>query len=165
MSDFSPADSASFGQISALTRRMSDAWNRADAEAYGALFTEESVYIAFDGTRLIGRAANIAHHQLLFDGILRGTRLVFEGLPAIQLLSDSVAIMHAMGSVLMPWQNRVTTSRRSIQTYVVRRDVAGVWRFEAFHNSRCRPVEYPKGLWLYLLRGLMRCRAAISSRV
>ncbi|WP_374467874.1 SgcJ/EcaC family oxidoreductase, partial [Ferrovibrio sp.] len=165
MSRFSSGDSAlsPSGQISALTEQMSDAWNRADAEGYGALFTEESVYIAFDGTRLMGRAANVAHHQLLFDGILRGTRLVFEGRPVIRLLSDDVAIMYAMGSVLMPWQGRVTRSRRSIQTYVVRRDIAGVWRFEAFHNSRCRPMRYPRGFHLYFLRGLMRCRTALSN--
>ena len=104
-----------------LTRRMSDAWKAGDADAYGRIFTDDSDYVAFDGTHLRGRDANVRHHQLLFDTVLKDSELVFEGVPQIRLLSRDVAIMHAMGSVLMRWQSQLAARQRSNQTYIVQR--------------------------------------------
>lgn len=151
-------------QIEALTRYMSETWNRGDAVAYGMLFSEDSDYVAFDGTRLVGRNANIAHHQILFDTVLKRSRLVFEGNPDIRFLTDDVAVMHAMGSVLMPWQEKVTARRRSIQTYVARREADNCWRFTAFHNTRYRPTRLPSGKMLAIILALMRLRTAISGK-
>jgi len=61
-----------------LTERLADAWARNDADAYAASFTEDSDYVAFDGTHLKGRAANAEHHRALFETVLRGTRLTYE---------------------------------------------------------------------------------------
>lgn len=136
--------------IAGLPSAMTAAWNAGDAEAYGALFTSNSDYVAFDGTRLRGRHQNVEHHLRLFETVLRDTRLRFEGAPEIRLLTADVAIMHACGSVLLPWQNQVPKARRSIQTYVVRRTVSG-WRIEAFHNTRCKPLTVPQGARLKML--------------
>jgi uncharacterized protein (TIGR02246 family) len=146
-----------------LTRHMSESWDRGDAGAYGDLFSDESDYVAFDGTTLSGRPANVAHHRFLFDTILKGTRLVFEGMPTIRFLSADVAIMHAMGSVLMPWQSHVTPKRRSIQTYVVQRSSQGHWRIEAFHNSRNRPIRMPGGFALKMIVAAMKLRTRLSN--
>jgi uncharacterized protein (TIGR02246 family) len=149
-------------QISALTASMSNTWNRGDAHGYGELFGERSDYVAFDGTRLIGRPKNVDHHQALFETVLKGTCLQFEGTPSIRFLTEDIAIMHAMGSVLMPWHARVLPKRRSIQTYVVQRTALGEWKIEAFHNSRFRPVQLPRGLGMKLILAGMRLRSWIS---
>lgn len=149
-------------QRAELTRQMSDGWDRGDAHAYGECFRDDSSYVAFDGTTLHGRAANVAHHRFLFDTVLNGMRLVFEGRPMIRFLSDDVAVMHAIGSVLMLWRDHVTPRRRSIQTYVLQRFTDGRWRIGAFHNSRCRPMHLPRRVGLKLIVAAMRLRTRLS---
>ena len=140
-----------------LTYRMRDAWKAGDADAYGRIFTADSDYVAFDGTHLRGRDANVSHHQLLFDTVLKDSELVFEGVPQIRMLSRDVAVMHAMGSVLMRWQNQLAAKQRSNQTYVVQRGSDG-WLITAFHNTRHRPMKLPKGAMLALILFFMRLR-------
>jgi uncharacterized protein (TIGR02246 family) len=156
-------EAASREAIVDLLHRMEHAWNTGDAGAYAASFTENSDYIAFDGTHLRGRGANARHHQQLFDSVLRNARLVFEGLPAVRFVGDDVAIVHAMGSVLFPWQRRVTPKRRSNQTLVAVRGPEG-WRFAAFHNTRYRPTSLPTGLPLKIILALLRIRASLSRK-
>jgi uncharacterized protein (TIGR02246 family) len=145
-----------------LTQWMSEAWDAGDAATYGELFAADCDYVAFDGTRLKGRDENMRHHRALFDTVLKGSRLVFEGAPQIRFLSRDVAVMHAWGSVLLPWQSRVTPQRRSIQTYVVVRERDGCWRITAFHNTRYRPLKVPRGWRLTLILLAMRARAGLS---
>jgi uncharacterized protein (TIGR02246 family) len=156
-------EAASREAIGDLTRRMEHAWNTADGAAYAAVFTPDCDYVAFDGTHLRGRDANARHHQQLFDSVLRDTRLVFERTPAVRFLSDDVALVHAMGAVLFPWQRRVTPKRRSKQTLVAVRGSEG-WRFAAFHNTRYRPMPLPAGLRLKLIVALLRTRASLSHK-
>jgi uncharacterized protein (TIGR02246 family) len=111
--DSGPGSRESRAAIAALTQRMTEAWAAGDGARYGALFTEECDYVAFDGTHLKGREQNALHHEALYRTVLKGSRLVFEGEPQIRFLSADVAAMHAMGSVLLPWQDRVTPRRRS----------------------------------------------------
>ena len=141
---------------------MVRAWNAGDGDAYAALFTKDCDYIAFDGTHLKGRQANASHHQDLFATVLKGSRMVFEGDPNVRFLAADVALMHAMGSVLMPWQSEVTAKRRSNQTYVVVR-VGGRWLVTAFHNTRYRPMRLPSGPALKMIMFFMRLRAGSAS--
>lgn len=151
-------------QITLMLEALSDAWGRGDAPRYGALFSEESDYVAFDGSRLVGRAANVNHHRALFASVLRRTRLVFEGKPSIRFIHPDTAVVHAMGSVLFPWHEAVTPRRRSIQTYVFHRRPGAAWRIEAFHNTRRRPLKLPTGLALWAAQAAIRVRAAINSK-
>jgi uncharacterized protein (TIGR02246 family) len=147
-------------RIRDLTQQLAEAWNRNDGAAYAAAFTEDCDYVAFDGTHLRGREQNARHHDRLFDGVLRGTRLVYEDV-SVRFLTPDVAVMHGYGSVLMPWQSTVPRSRRSIQTYVVVKQ-DGAWRIAAFHNTRVRPL--PTGFVLRLITLMIRARAAVSAR-
>ena len=108
------------------------AWGRGDGQAYGAIFTEEADYVAFDGSRTKGRAAIAESHQRLFDTWLKGTRLVGQ-IEGLRFLGPDAALVHATGATLMPGKERPV--RPSIQTLVaVKRD--GRWLFTAFHNTR-----------------------------
>jgi uncharacterized protein (TIGR02246 family) len=154
-----PADERA---ILELTRHLAESWNRHDADAYASVFSDNSDYIAFDGTHLEGRNANARHHARLFESVLRGSRIVFEDV-AIKFLTTDVAVMHGMGSVLLPWQRAVTPGRRSLQTYVVVRQ-DGTWRIAAFHNVRVRPMRLPTGLGLRLIVLAMHARTVLAGR-
>ena len=64
-------------QLVALFRRMCHAWTDGDAQAYGACFTDDCDYVAFDGTRARGREAVVESHDKLFRGVLVGTCLLY----------------------------------------------------------------------------------------
>src|SRR5918994_7036456 len=49
-----PASERDEQEIRELMDRLSDSWARGDAQGYGAEFTEDCDYIAFDGTRFRG---------------------------------------------------------------------------------------------------------------
>ena len=107
--------------IRALFARLVESWDRGDGAAYAACFTQDSEYVAFDGTRLVGREANARHHQQLFDGFLKGSRLVGQTVLGLRFLTPEVALVHASGTVQLCWQPRPLEARKSIQTLVALR--------------------------------------------
>jgi len=126
-----PADETA---VRGLFQRLLDAWGRGDGSAYGALFTADADYVAFDGSRTVGRQAIAESHQRLFDTWLKGTRLTGR-IEAVRFLCPDVALVHATGGTIFAGESAPRPSRDSIQTLVaVKRD--GEWRFTAFHNSR-----------------------------
>ena len=60
--------------VRTLYQNLIEAWG--DADSYAALFTEEGDYITFDGSHARGRAEIASAHRPLFEGILKGSRLV-----------------------------------------------------------------------------------------
>jgi uncharacterized protein (TIGR02246 family) len=128
-------------QLIHLFNRLCAAWSAGDADGYGACFTEDCDYVSFDGTRAEGRSSMVASHDRLFRGVLRGSALVGE-VEDIRYLRPDVALMHATGSVLMPWRRRLPRRRLSRQTIVAVDTPAG-WRVAALHNGRVRPVRVP----------------------
>lgn len=128
-------------ELTALFERMCQMWTDGDAAGYGACFTADSDYVSYDGTRAVGREPMVAAHDRLFRGVLAGSGLIGE-VEAIRHLSPEVAIVHATGSVLTPWRNKLPRRRVSRQTLVAVRTSEG-WRFAALHNSRVRPVRIP----------------------
>ncbi|WP_280510294.1 SgcJ/EcaC family oxidoreductase [Nocardia farcinica] len=127
--------------IGALFHDMLRAWTANDADAFGALFTEDSDYVSYDGTLARGRATHQRNHDQLFRGVLAGSALVGD-LESIRYVTDDVAVVHGTGSVLMPWRSRLPKRRLSRQTLVVLRTGAG-WKITAIHNGRVRPVTVP----------------------
>ncbi|KAA2254068.1 SgcJ/EcaC family oxidoreductase [Solihabitans fulvus] len=118
--------------VRTLSDRLGDAWASADADAYGALFTEDADYVNAIGTHYTGRAAIVESHRALWRKIFRGTRL--EGrITQVRLLAEDVAIAHGVGTVLRGRQ-RMTRRNAKVQSMIaVRRD--GQWRFAVFHNT------------------------------
>ncbi len=136
-----------------LFRELLDAWGRGDGRAYGAYFTEDADYVAFDGSRTRGRPAIAESHQQLFDTWLKGTRLVGQ-VDGVRFLSSDVALVHATGGTLFPKQRDAKARRPSIQTLVAVKQ-HGEWRFAAFHNTRIvhrnklQWILYGIGSWLF----------------
>lgn len=148
-------------EIRKLMARLSDSWARGDAQAYGAEFTDDCDYVAFDGTRFRGPAEPATHLARLFDTVLKDSRLQGE-VESVRFLTPEVAVVHWTGSVAYPWQQRVRRRRRSRQTLVVvRRE--GRWQATAFQNTRVRPLPQ-RGLGFALATRVIRWRALRTRR-
>jgi uncharacterized protein (TIGR02246 family) len=122
------------GAIHQLFHRLLDAWGRGDGAAYGAGFTGDADYVAFDGSHTTGRRQIVSSHQELFDRWLKGTRLTGR-ITSLRFLGPGVALVHAVGGTVFPGETRPRPSRESIQTLVAVKGAEG-WSFEAFHNTR-----------------------------
>jgi uncharacterized protein (TIGR02246 family) len=148
-------------EIRTLMARLADSWARGDAQAYGAEFTDDCDYVAFDGTRFRGPTEPARHLARLFDTVLKDSRLEGE-VESIRFVTPDAAVVHWTGSVAYPWQQRVRRRRRSRQTLVVvRRE--GRWQATAFQNTRVRPLPQ-QGLGFALATRLIRWRAARARR-
>jgi uncharacterized protein (TIGR02246 family) len=123
--------------VRALYQKLIEAWG--DADAYAALFTENGDYITFDGSHARGRIEIAKAHRPLFEGILKGSRLVEVGIPVeVRFLSPDVALVHSGGAVLRAHQKKPTRRAISVQTLVAVKQ-EDRWLFAAFQNTRYRP--------------------------
>ena len=125
--------------IKDVVTHLVDAWNRGDAREFAAPFSDDAEFIAFEGTHLRGREQIVAFHQPLFDGPLHGTRLE-GGVNFVRFLGPSLAVMHSWATTTLPGQTNASSSRDSMQLFVmVRRN--GEWRCEAMMNARRITLE------------------------
>jgi uncharacterized protein (TIGR02246 family) len=129
----SPADEAA---VRDLYQQLMNGWNRGSGESFAAVLAEDGDLVAFDGTHFKGRKEIAPFHQQLFDKWMKGTRLVGQ-VKAVRFLSSDVALMHAVGSTVMPGKTEPSPERDSIQTLVATRQ-GGEWRLAAFQNTRVR---------------------------
>jgi uncharacterized protein (TIGR02246 family) len=129
----SPTDEAA---VRDLYQQLMDGWNRGSGEAFAAVFAEDGDLVAFDGTHSKGPKEIAPFHQQLFDKWMKGTRLVGQ-VKAVRFLSRDVALMHAVGSTVMPGKTVPSPERDSIQTLLATRH-GGEWRLAAFQNTRVR---------------------------
>jgi uncharacterized protein (TIGR02246 family) len=122
-------------EIRRLFDGLNAAWGRADAEAFGAAFTEDADYVTFVGTHYRGRAKIVEMHAALWAKFLKGSRLL-GGISDIRFVTPDAAVVVSVGRVLR-W--RFSRSRPDkAQTFVAVRG-AGGWRFAAFHNCKRHP--------------------------
>jgi uncharacterized protein (TIGR02246 family) len=130
--------SADEREIRALHRGMLDAWEAGHGEAFAAPFSDDALFVGFDGSVTRGRDQIASTHQELFDRWLKGSRLVEER-TEVRFLGADVAIVHAVGGTVMRGKSEPAPERDSIQTLVAVRQ-AGGWSFVSFQNTRIRPI-------------------------
>jgi uncharacterized protein (TIGR02246 family) len=114
-----------------LFARMVAAWDRADAAAYGDVFTEDADYVVFTGTHYRGRSKIADAHDALWARFLKGSRL-HGVIDDIRFPGPDVAIVTARGAILRFRFSRRHTNK--VQTLVAVRQ-EGTWRFTAFQNT------------------------------
>jgi uncharacterized protein (TIGR02246 family) len=130
-----PIASADEQTIRDLLETMNASWNRGDGSGYGSVFTTDADYVAIEGSHYEGRTAITEAHQALFNSHFKGSRLEGE-LKQIRLLAPDIALVHRVGSLVMPGEPS-PTEPASIQTLVaVRQD--GAWQFAALQNTDIR---------------------------
>jgi uncharacterized protein (TIGR02246 family) len=64
-------------QIRAIVQSETDAWNRGDAQAFGAHYAEDGSFTNVLGKQFYGRQAFIAQHALIFSTIHKGSHNSF----------------------------------------------------------------------------------------
>ena len=152
--------------IGMLMRRIAESWDAGDPVAFASNYAPDADYIAFDGTHVRGREAIAEVHRELFEffnGVVRGSRLLSER-SGIRFLTPDVALVHATGAVLFPWQKEIARERRSINTSVVVRQPDGRWLVAAFQNTRVKPRPVPTGFPRRLLAALFGLRARMAGK-
>jgi uncharacterized protein (TIGR02246 family) len=140
MSDVSLAEAIrDKAALAGLFDRLIEGWNREDADAFAAVFTDDAIFVAFDGTTLLGRRQIAAFHKPLFKTHLKGMRLSARIGEIRPLTSDACAVL-MMGATTLPGKDEPSSSRDSVQTLTaVRQD--GQWAFATFQNTRLRPIR------------------------
>jgi uncharacterized protein (TIGR02246 family) len=121
--------------VEAVIDSLAEAWQRNDAAAYAAHFTEDASYVTFVGTHYQGRQDIGDSHRALFAKFLKGTRLAHEILD-VRELAPGVAVLTSRGDT---YQGASPKKLTKVQTYVlVRAD--GRWLVAAFHNTQRKPL-------------------------
>ena len=125
--------------IKDIISRMVEAWNQGSAAEFAAPFADDADFIAFEGTHLKGRKQIRDFHERLFDLDLKGTRLE-GGVNFVRFLGPALAVMHAWATTTLKGQTNASSSRDSMQLFVVtKRD--GAWRCDAMLNARRITME------------------------
>lgn len=125
--------------LQAVLAELARAWDTGDAAAYGRQFTEGATYVSFDGHLLNGRQAIEEVHSFLFDGPLRGSRMVSDSgagstIQSTSLLGEDVAVVVSTGGIQLAGQAELG-DRESVQTLVLTRS-GERWLIAAFQNTR-----------------------------
>ena len=119
-------------EVSELYSALLDAWNRHDAGAYAALFTQDGYVVGFDGSEMNGGdqieqslSAIFADHETgRYVGKVRAERTV----------SDDVAMLSAVAGLVPAGESDLNPELNAIQTLVAKRE-GGRWRILQFQNT------------------------------
>lgn len=119
-------------EVRALFVQLTEAWNRADATGYAALFSEDATYVTVDGTVYRGRGAIAGGHRAIFETFFKGSRLHGE-VTELRWLRPDLAIAMRTGSVQTEGAP-MPSAPESLQTFVVIKE-GQAWKFAAFQNT------------------------------
>jgi len=78
----------------ALAAAFGDAINEGDADALGALFTEDALFVNIAGTAMAGRDGIIEGHRWALAGPLKGSTVTMEEV-TVTLVREDLAILQA----------------------------------------------------------------------
>ncbi|WP_228539763.1 SgcJ/EcaC family oxidoreductase [Nocardia sp. XZ_19_385] len=122
--------------VCGVLESLIDAWDRNDADAYGAQFTEDATYATYVGSYYEGRADIVNSHKALFAKFLEGSKLANSYL-GIRFLSPDAAIVTGRGD---DYTGDAPAELSKVQTYTLVRQADGQWRVAAFHNTQRKSV-------------------------
>lgn len=129
--------------VRAVLGRLTEAWNSADAAAYGRLFTEDADYVTFFGMNFPGREAIESSHRALFEGPLKGSKLTgaLGASAKVRFIRPDVAVVVVGGGSSVSGADTTDAGRESTVSFVLVQE-EGEWLITAFQNTR---VSDPRG--------------------
>jgi uncharacterized protein (TIGR02246 family) len=141
----SAATSADEESIKELQVRQADAWNRHDAAAYAALFTEDGECVNVLGWWWKGRAEIQGKLSAAFAFVFRESHLTIAD-TTVRLLSPTIAVAHVRwtmtGAKSPPG---APEPKQGIEIQVLQKK-AGHWLIESFQNTNGIPERpFPSG--------------------
>ena len=126
---------SSFDTVEACLDRIRSAWDRGDARAYAAEFTEDATYVIFLGEVLRGRVEIESTHLDVLGKWQKGTKMAVRPL-SVRALGDGVISVLTIGGLAHGEPIRFD----KLQTFTfVRRD--GRWMCSAFQNTKMSARE------------------------
>jgi uncharacterized protein (TIGR02246 family) len=132
-------------EIRGLQQRQQEAWNRHDATAYAALFTEDGDCVNVVGWWWKGRAEIESKLTAAYAVAFRHSTLTIEDVQ-VRFVTPEIAIAHvrwSMEGARTP--PGIPEPRHGIQTQVLQKRNLG-WRIAAFQNTNSMPeMPFPTG--------------------
>jgi len=131
-------------QIHAVVQSEEDAWNRGDAEAFGAHYAEDGSFTNVIGQQLYGRQAFVAQHAKIFSTIYKGSHNTF-AVTKIKFLRPDVALVDIDGALtganrLPPGIKAGDDGAVHVKLQEVMTREKGAWWVAAFHNVAVYPL-------------------------
>ena len=125
-------------KIRAIVQSEGDAWNRGDAEAFGAHYAENGDFTNVIGQQLYGRKAFIAQHAGIFSTIYKGSHNVCT-VSKITFLRPDVALVDIDGVLsgalrMPPGLKANDDGTMHVKLLEVMTREKGSWSIAAFHN-------------------------------
>lgn len=118
--------------ILSLYRRLLEAWNRRDPEAFASLFAENGSAIGFDGSQMNGRAHIAATLRGIFSD--HQTAAYVAKLREIRPLGAGVSLLRAVVGMIPPGQTALNPAANAVQSLVVAVE-AGEPKIALLHNT------------------------------
>ena len=119
-------------QVHELYRGLLDAWNKRDAQVFGAFYAEDGNQIGFDGSQMNGRAEIETHLRQIFADHMTATYV--GKVREIRFLNDETALLRSVVGMIPHGQTDINPATNAIQSLVaVKR--GGQWRVALFHNT------------------------------
>ncbi len=127
-----------------MVQSETDAWNRGDAEAFGAHYAENGEFTNVIGQQLYGRKAFVAQHARIFSTIYKGSHNVFS-VSKITFLRPDVALVDIDGALtgatrLPPGVQTSEDGTVHVKLLEVMTKEKGTWWIAAFHNVAVTPL-------------------------
>ena len=119
-------------QVLTIYRRLLDAWNRRDPDAFGSLFGEAGSSVGFDGSQMNGHAEIAATLRAIFAD--HQTASYVAKLREIRSLGSGVTLLRAVVGMLPPGKTELNPAANAVQSLVVVTE-SGRLRIALFHNT------------------------------
>ncbi|MFD4433159.1 SgcJ/EcaC family oxidoreductase [Nocardia sp. NPDC058497] len=122
--------------VCATLAELNAAWERGDADAYGAVFTENGTYTTFVGTYYDGRRDITESHRALFDGFVKGSKLADSYL-GIRFFGADTAVVTTRGD---RYDDERPSELSKTASFTMVREQDAQWRIAAFQNTQRKTV-------------------------
>lgn len=131
-------------QIRSIVQSEGDAWNRGDADAFGAHYAENGRFTNVIGQQLYGRKAFVAQHAMIFSTIYKGSHNTLE-ISKITFLRPDVALVEIDGALsgatrLPPGLKVADDGALHVKLLEVMSKEKGSWVIQLFHNVGVYPL-------------------------
>jgi len=128
-------------EIERVIESLTSAWNAGNGAAFGRSFAPDADFVNIYGMQVIGRDAVAGMHQMIFDGVYRGSRVAFS-LAKARSLGTGVALAHVDARLHVP-QGPMAGEMHTLATAVLVREGSG-WSIASFHNTREQAPPPPR---------------------
>jgi uncharacterized protein (TIGR02246 family) len=120
------------GHIVAAYRRLIEAWNTRNADAFAARFTGDGSSIGFDGSQLNGRAEIALELRNIFASHQTATYVA--NLREIRPLGSGVVLVRAVVGMVPPGETTLNADVNAVQSLVFVSE-GGEYRIALLHNT------------------------------